>query len=182
LACREGHQVHWNKAKILQIGTTSRQRKYKESCHTVHLTHFISQPKSGTSPMLIQLANKEVSHYSNTWTALYSFLLLYLICSHVSLELDKWGLGFWFHLVVMKLNLLSVSVTRFCGQRHNLYDILKCTGAWNRQSMNPLCTQQRISNSQTDDFCCHVKTVTLPDHCECNDQDEIQATLLKRKH
>lgn len=25
-------------------------------------------------------------------------------------------------------------------------------------------------------------TAALPDYCECNDRDEIQATLLKRKH
>lgn len=107
----------------------------------VHLTHSISQPKLETSPMSIPLANKGEPlfwHVSGTWTAPYSFLIFYFICSHVSSELDRWGLGFWFQLVIINLNLSSVSITRFCHQWHNFYDSLTCTGVWKRQSTNPL--------------------------------------------
>jgi len=46
-----------------------------------------------------------------------------------------------------------------------------------------ICTQQRVSIDTQMTFVAMFKLrVALPDHCECNDQDEIQATLLKRNH
>jgi hypothetical protein len=43
-AFEEGHQISWNKAKILQIEVNSRQRKYKESAHMACMENPISQP------------------------------------------------------------------------------------------------------------------------------------------
>lgn len=50
------------KPKFCKIVTTSRKGKYNQLCHTVHLIHSISQPKSETSPMSMQLANKDFSY------------------------------------------------------------------------------------------------------------------------
>jgi hypothetical protein len=73
----------------------SRQRKYKESCHKVNLTNSTSQPK------LNPLANKEVSQYldMSMWPGL--LLILSSYCTSCSLVLDRWELGFWFHLVIL---------------------------------------------------------------------------------
>jgi hypothetical protein len=45
-AYEEGHRVGWDDARVLQIESNSRYRKYKESAHMACLTNPISQPSS----------------------------------------------------------------------------------------------------------------------------------------
>jgi hypothetical protein len=56
--------VYWCVAKILQVETKSRQRKYKESCHMVDLTNSISQLMLEISPIWIHFVNEKVSNPS----------------------------------------------------------------------------------------------------------------------
>jgi predicted GIY-YIG superfamily endonuclease len=43
-AYEEGHRIEWDGARILEIESNSRYRKYKESAHMACLTNPISQP------------------------------------------------------------------------------------------------------------------------------------------
>jgi hypothetical protein len=57
----EGHKVGWDEARILEIESNSRYRKYKESAHMACLTNPISQPSLNISPLWIPLISNEVS-------------------------------------------------------------------------------------------------------------------------
>jgi hypothetical protein len=60
-AYERGHSVGWDKARILEIESNSRYRKYKESAHMACLTSLISQ-QSGISPICIPLISSEVTN------------------------------------------------------------------------------------------------------------------------
>jgi hypothetical protein len=46
-AYEEGHRGGWDDARILEIESISRYRKYKESAHMACLTNPVSQPSLG---------------------------------------------------------------------------------------------------------------------------------------
>jgi hypothetical protein len=56
-AYEEGHRVGCDEARILEIESNSRYRKYKESAHMACLTNSISQPSLDISPIWIPLIN-----------------------------------------------------------------------------------------------------------------------------
>jgi hypothetical protein len=60
-AYEEGHGVSWDEARILEIVSNSRHRKYKESAHTACSTNPIRQPSLEISPTWILLISKKVS-------------------------------------------------------------------------------------------------------------------------
>jgi hypothetical protein len=62
LAYEEGHRVGWDEARILEIESNSRYRKYKESAHLACLTHPIRQPSLDISPIWIPLISNEVTN------------------------------------------------------------------------------------------------------------------------
>jgi hypothetical protein len=51
----------WDEARILEIESNSRYRKYKESAHMLYLTNLINQPSVDISPIWIPLISNEVS-------------------------------------------------------------------------------------------------------------------------
>jgi hypothetical protein len=57
-AFEEDHQVAWNEAKVLNIESNSRYRKYKESAHLACMNSPISQPSLEVSHMWIPLIKK----------------------------------------------------------------------------------------------------------------------------
>jgi hypothetical protein len=61
-AYEEGHRVGWNDARVLEIESNSRYRKYKESAHMACLTNSISQPSLDISPIWTPLLSNEVSN------------------------------------------------------------------------------------------------------------------------
>jgi hypothetical protein len=61
-AYEERHTVGWDDARILEIESKSRYRKYKESAHMACLTNQISQPSLDISPIWIPLISNEVSN------------------------------------------------------------------------------------------------------------------------
>jgi hypothetical protein len=61
-ACEEGHRVGWDEARILEIESNSKYRKYKESAYVACLTNPISQPSLGISPIWIPLISNDVSN------------------------------------------------------------------------------------------------------------------------
>jgi hypothetical protein len=60
-AYEEGHRIGWDEAKVLEIESNSRYRKYKESAHMACLTNPISQPSLDISPIWISLVSNEVT-------------------------------------------------------------------------------------------------------------------------
>jgi predicted GIY-YIG superfamily endonuclease len=48
---KEGHRLIWNEARILEIESNSRYRKYQESSHMVCLTNSVSQLSLDISPV-----------------------------------------------------------------------------------------------------------------------------------
>jgi hypothetical protein len=60
-AYEEGHRVSWDEARILEIESNSRHKKYKVPAHMACSTNPISQPSLKISPILIPLISKEVS-------------------------------------------------------------------------------------------------------------------------
>jgi hypothetical protein len=54
-AYEEGHRVGWDDARVLEIESNSRYRKYKESAHMVYVSNPISQPSLDISPIWIPL-------------------------------------------------------------------------------------------------------------------------------
>jgi predicted GIY-YIG superfamily endonuclease len=52
-AYEEGHRVGWNDARVWEIESNSRYRKYKESAYMACLTNPISQPSLDISPIWI---------------------------------------------------------------------------------------------------------------------------------
>jgi predicted GIY-YIG superfamily endonuclease len=61
-ACEEGHRVGWDDARVLEIESNSRYRKYKESAHMACLNNPISQLNLDISPIWIPLVGNEVSN------------------------------------------------------------------------------------------------------------------------
>jgi hypothetical protein len=59
-AYEEGHRVGLDGARILEIESKSRYRKYKESAHMACLTNPINQRSLETSPIWIPLISNEV--------------------------------------------------------------------------------------------------------------------------
>jgi hypothetical protein len=59
-AYEEGHRVRWDEARILEIESNSKHRKYKRSAHMTCSTNPISQHSLEISPVWISLINKEV--------------------------------------------------------------------------------------------------------------------------
>jgi hypothetical protein len=53
---KRAHRVGWDEARILEIESNSRYRKYKESAHMACLTNLISQPSLDISPIWIPLS------------------------------------------------------------------------------------------------------------------------------
>jgi hypothetical protein len=60
-AYEEGHRVCWDEARVLEIESNSRYRKYNESAHMACSTNPISQPSLDISPFWIPLIYNEVS-------------------------------------------------------------------------------------------------------------------------
>jgi hypothetical protein len=60
-AYEEGHRVGWDEARILEIESNSRYRKYKISAHMACSTDPISQPSFEISPIWVPLVSKDVS-------------------------------------------------------------------------------------------------------------------------
>jgi hypothetical protein len=56
----EGHRVDWDEVRILEIESSSRYRKYKESAHMACLTNPISQSSLDISSIWIPLISNEV--------------------------------------------------------------------------------------------------------------------------
>jgi hypothetical protein len=54
-------RVGWDEAKILEIESNSRYKKYKESAHMACLTNPISQPSLNISPIWIPLISNDVT-------------------------------------------------------------------------------------------------------------------------
>jgi hypothetical protein len=52
----------WEEARILEIESNGRYRKYKESAHMLCLTNPISQPSLGFSAIWIPLVSDEVTN------------------------------------------------------------------------------------------------------------------------
>jgi hypothetical protein len=61
-AYEEGHRIGRDDARILEIESSSRYRKYKESVHMACLTNPISQPSLDISPIWTPLISNEVSN------------------------------------------------------------------------------------------------------------------------
>jgi hypothetical protein len=61
-AYEEGHGVRRDYARILEIESNSRYRKYKESAHIASLNNTISQPSLDISPIWIPLISNKVSN------------------------------------------------------------------------------------------------------------------------
>jgi hypothetical protein len=61
-AYKGGHRVGWDEARILEIQSNRRYRKYKEWAHMVCLTDLISQPSLYIAPIYIPLISNEVSN------------------------------------------------------------------------------------------------------------------------
>jgi hypothetical protein len=57
-----GHRVGWDEARVLEIESNSRYRKYNESAHMTCLTNPISQPSLVIFPIWIPLISNEVSN------------------------------------------------------------------------------------------------------------------------
>jgi hypothetical protein len=60
-AYKEGHRDIWDEARILEIESNRRYRKYKESAHVACLTNPISQPSLDISPIWIPLISNEMT-------------------------------------------------------------------------------------------------------------------------
>jgi hypothetical protein len=58
----EGRRIGWENARILEIESNSRYRKYKESVHMACLTNQISQHSLHTYPIWIPLISSEVTN------------------------------------------------------------------------------------------------------------------------
>jgi hypothetical protein len=61
-AYEEGHRVGWDDARVLEIESNSRYRKYKDSARMACLINPISQPSLDISPIWIPLISNEVSN------------------------------------------------------------------------------------------------------------------------
>jgi hypothetical protein len=62
-AYEEGHKVGWDEDRLLEIGSNSRYRKYKESAHMACLINPISQPTLDLSTIwIIHTLNELASH------------------------------------------------------------------------------------------------------------------------
>jgi hypothetical protein len=60
-AYKEGHKVGWDKARILDIESHSRYRKYKEAAHMACSVNLISPPSLDSSPIWIPIISNEVN-------------------------------------------------------------------------------------------------------------------------
>jgi hypothetical protein len=60
-AYKEGHKVGWDKARILDIESHSRYRKYKEVAHMACSINPISQLSLDISPIWIPIISNEVN-------------------------------------------------------------------------------------------------------------------------
>jgi predicted GIY-YIG superfamily endonuclease len=70
-AFEEGHRVDWDEARILEIESNSRYRKYKELARMACLINPISQPSLDISPIWIPFISNEVinsQRRSASWT------------------------------------------------------------------------------------------------------------------
>jgi hypothetical protein len=53
-------RIGWDEARVLEIKSNRRYRKYKESVHMACLTNPISEPSLDISPLWISFISKEV--------------------------------------------------------------------------------------------------------------------------
>jgi hypothetical protein len=60
-AYEEDHKVMWDQARVLEVESNSRFRKYKESAHMACSTNPISQPCLDISPIWSPLIREEVT-------------------------------------------------------------------------------------------------------------------------
>jgi hypothetical protein len=60
-AYEEGHKVGWNEARILDIKSHSKYKKYKEAAHMACSINPISQPSLDISPIWIPIISNEVN-------------------------------------------------------------------------------------------------------------------------
>jgi hypothetical protein len=60
-AHEEGHMVGWDEARILEIESNSRYRKYKKLAHVTCLTNALRHLSLDSSPVWIPLINNEIS-------------------------------------------------------------------------------------------------------------------------
>jgi hypothetical protein len=79
-AYEERHKVGCDEARILEIESNSRYRKYKESAHMACLTNPISQLSLDISPVLISFI-RDKNSYDVTHGA-EAFLRSCQLCSH----------------------------------------------------------------------------------------------------
>jgi hypothetical protein len=75
-AYEECHRVEWDEARILEIESNSKHRKYKEFAHMACSTNPISQPSLEISPIWIPLISKEVDR-SKIWQARYGLFQVF---------------------------------------------------------------------------------------------------------
>jgi hypothetical protein len=59
-AYEEGHKVGWDEARILDIDSHRKYRKYKEAAHMASSIDPISQPSLDISPIWIPIISNEV--------------------------------------------------------------------------------------------------------------------------
>jgi hypothetical protein len=76
-AYEEGHRVGWDEARILDIESNSRYRKYKESAHMACLTNLISQPSLDISPIWIPLISDDLTYSS--WVSIQKTFVQFLL-------------------------------------------------------------------------------------------------------
>jgi hypothetical protein len=60
---KESHQIHWNKATVLQTEPNIIYRKYKKSTYMYLLCNLISQPSLDVPSIWIPAMSKEVKKF-----------------------------------------------------------------------------------------------------------------------
>jgi hypothetical protein len=60
-AYEEDHKVMWDEARVLEVESNRRYRKYKESAHMACSTNLISQTNLDISPIWIPFISDEVT-------------------------------------------------------------------------------------------------------------------------
>jgi hypothetical protein len=91
-AYEEGHRVGWDEARVLEIESNSRYRKYKESAHIACLNNPISQPSLDISPICIPLISNEVSNSQGRSVLRDRFFMCFhkVLVSSVQVSFIRW--------------------------------------------------------------------------------------------
>jgi hypothetical protein len=147
-AYEEGRRVVWDEARILEIESNSRYRKYKELAHMACLTDLISQPSLDIFPIWIPFINSGVTSSQRRPVWCDRFLMRFFKVLVLSVHTQEMVLGVgtkWFHkfsnnsyaLVFMDLvcwlgllhkivTFLSILVSGWLMVYHNFCCIFSC--------------------------------------------------------